>query len=111
MGRAPAVLTTKMASAHFAFDPRISSAGRRTRSVRAAILRTPSIVAAPMISLRERGLNSFQRFGAMFSILVTAAPGGFAAILGEPSYVPECGTAPPPIGALTAVCGGASRWF
>src|SRR3954468_1399829 len=59
MGTAPSELTSAIATAHFAFEPRTSSAGRRTRSIRATTFRTPSITPATTISRRPRGERSF----------------------------------------------------
>src|SRR5450759_225652 len=51
-----------MAIAHRAFEPRTSAEGRRPRSIRAAILSTPSKAPLATISRRTRGSSSLHLF-------------------------------------------------
>src|SRR5664279_1999763 len=61
-GTAPAELISVMAAAHRAFEPRTSDEGRRPRSIRAAILSTPSKAPLTTTSRRTRGPSSFHLF-------------------------------------------------
>ena len=60
-GTAPAALTTVMAAAHPALEPRTRRAGRCARSINAAIFKPASTAPASSIARRSRGSRSLQR--------------------------------------------------
>jgi hypothetical protein len=65
IGTTPKELMSAIATAQPGFEPRTSSAGRRARSMSAAIFNTPSNVPPMMINLRVRGLRSIHFFLAI----------------------------------------------
>src|ERR1022692_1541193 len=66
-GAPPKELMTTTAAAHAHFGPRISLAGRRLRSMSAAVLRLASAAAATMSRPRVRLLRSLHFLKAMTS--------------------------------------------
>jgi hypothetical protein len=64
-GAHPKELTTSTTGAQSHFEPLIWLAGRRLRSMSAAVLRMPSAAAAAMISRRLRALRSLHFLAAM----------------------------------------------
>jgi len=61
IGTAPAALTTVMATAHPALEPRTRRAGRCARSINAAIFKPASTAPASSIARRSLGSRSLQR--------------------------------------------------
>src|SRR5450759_1830428 len=96
-GTAPAELISVMAAAHRAFEPRTSDEGRRPRSIRAAILSTPSKAPLTTTSRRTRGPSSFHLFLATrtpCAVISPAASGPARDPLADESVCQEiCGRA------------------
>jgi hypothetical protein len=61
IGTAPAALTTVMATAHPALEPRTRRAGRCARSINAAIFKPASAAPATSNTRRSLGSRSLQR--------------------------------------------------